>query len=151
MGTYRIEWKKSALRELKRLDRQVVARIIAAVREASELIRVFPLMCRLIEADLRQCRVMRFPYGLIYRLRGEEIQIVAVMHLHREPGYWKWHSSQEFRTRDGGRMEMRIRTTGRKEMVRWILSWMPDVKVLAPKSLRDRIVEKLRDGLRAQQ
>jgi hypothetical protein len=30
-----------------------------------------------------------------------------------------------------------METTGRKELVRWILSWMPDVKVLAPKSLRD--------------
>jgi len=28
---------------------------------------------------------------------------------------------------------------------------MPDVKVLAPKSLRDRIAEKMRDGLRTQQ
>jgi predicted DNA-binding transcriptional regulator YafY len=44
-----------------------------------------------------------------------------------------------------------METTGRKELVRWVLSWMPDVKVLAPKSLRDRIVDKLRDGRRAQQ
>jgi len=28
-----------------------------------------------------------------------------------------------------------------------VLSWMPDVRVLAPKSLKDRIAEKLRDGL----
>jgi predicted DNA-binding transcriptional regulator YafY len=34
--------------------------------------------------------------------------------------------------------------------VRWLLSWIPDVKVLAPKSLRDRIVEKLQDGLQRQ-
>ena len=27
-----------------------------------------------------------------------------------------------------GRVEMRLETTGRKELVRWILSWMPDVK-----------------------
>jgi predicted DNA-binding transcriptional regulator YafY len=45
---------------------------------------------------------------------------------------------------------MRLETTGRKELVRWVLSWIPDVKVLAPKSLRDRIVEKLQDGLRRQ-
>jgi hypothetical protein len=32
----------------------------------------------------------------------------------------------------------------------WVLSWIPDVKVLAPKSLRDRIAEKLQDGLRRQ-
>ena len=46
---------------------------------------------------------------------------------------------------------MRMETTGREELVRWVLSWMPDVKVLAPKRLRDRIAEKLRDGLRTQQ
>lgn len=63
----------------------------------------------------------------------------------------QWHPSQEFRTRQDGCVEMRMETTGRKELVRWVLSWMPDVKVLAPKSLRDRIAEKLRDGLRAQQ
>ena len=39
---------------------------------------------------------------------------------------------------------MRLETTGRKELVRWILSWMPDVKVLAHKSRHDRIVEKPR-------
>ena len=56
----------------------------------------------------------------------------------------------QFRTRPDGRVEMRLKTTGRKELIRWVLSWMPDVKVLAPKSLHDRIAEKLRDGLRAQ-
>ena len=50
-----------------------------------------------------------------------------------------------------GRVEMRMETTGRKELVRWVLSWMPDVRVLAPKSFRDRIMKKLRDGLRAQE
>ena len=62
----------------------------------------------------------------------------------------QWHATQEFRTRGDGRVGMRLETTGRKELIRWVLSWMPDVKVLAPKSLRDRIVEKLQDGLRAQ-
>ncbi len=62
----------------------------------------------------------------------------------------QWHASQEFRTLPDGRVEMRMETTGRKELVRWVLSWMPDVKVLAPKSLHDRIIEKLQDGLQAQ-
>ena len=63
----------------------------------------------------------------------------------------QWHPSREFRTRRNGRVEMRLETTGRKELVRWVLSWMPDVKVLAPKRLRDRLAEKLRDGLRSQE
>jgi predicted DNA-binding transcriptional regulator YafY len=63
----------------------------------------------------------------------------------------QWHSSQEFRPHADGRLEMRLTTTGRKELIRWILSWMPDVTVLAPQSLRDRIAQKLQDGLRAQE
>lgn len=42
---------------------------------------------------------------------------------------------------------MRIETSGHKELVRWVLSWMPDVEVLAPQSLRDRVREKLRSTL----
>jgi len=41
----------------------------------------------------------------------------------------QWHPTQEFRTRADGRVEMRLETTGRKELIRWVLSWMPDVKV----------------------
>jgi predicted DNA-binding transcriptional regulator YafY len=61
-----------------------------------------------------------------------------------------WHPSQTFTRRPDGRVEMRMETTGRKELICWVLSWMPDVRVLAPKSLKDRIEEKLRDGLARQ-
>ena len=61
-----------------------------------------------------------------------------------------WHPTQQFRMRRDGHVEMRMETTDRKELIRWVLSWMPDVKVVTPKSLRDRITEKLRDGLQAQ-
>ena len=60
----------------------------------------------------------------------------------------QWHPSQTLKKRPDGRVELRMETTGRKELVRWVLSWMPDVRVLAPKSLRDRITLKLTDGLR---
>jgi predicted DNA-binding transcriptional regulator YafY len=59
----------------------------------------------------------------------------------------QWHPSQTLKKRPDGRVELRMETTGRKELVRWVLSWMPDVRVLAPKSLRDRITLKLTDGL----
>lgn len=61
-----------------------------------------------------------------------------------------WHPSQTFTRRPDGRVEMRLETSGRQELIRWVLSWMPDVRVLAPKSLRDRIEEKLRNGLARQ-
>jgi plasmid stabilization system protein ParE len=38
---------------------------------------------------LRRVLVPKFPYGLVYRVEPERIYIVAVMHLHRRPGYWR--------------------------------------------------------------
>ena len=59
-----------------------------------------------------------------------------------------WHASQEFKERRDGSLEMRLTTSGRKELVRWILSWMPEVRVLAPRELRERVAARLRQGLR---
>jgi predicted DNA-binding transcriptional regulator YafY len=42
---------------------------------------------------------------------------------------------------------MRLATSGRKELIRWVLSWMPDVRLLATKNLKERIEEKFRNGL----
>ena len=39
----------------------------------------------------------------------------------------EWHPSQKLREEDDGRLEMRIETSGRKELIRWILSWTPDL------------------------
>ena len=40
-------------------------------------------------------------------------------------------------------LEMRLETSGHKALVRWVLSWMPDVEALAPQSLHHRVREKL--------
>src|SRR5437879_11376210 len=32
----------------------------------------------------------RFPFSLVYRLRGDEIEIIAVAHGRRRPGYWRF-------------------------------------------------------------
>jgi len=58
-----------------------------------------------------------------------------------------WHRSQQLRERPDGSLEVRLETSGRKELTRWILSWMPHVQVLAPRQLRDRVAERMRQGL----
>ncbi|MFQ5644947.1 MAG: type II toxin-antitoxin system RelE/ParE family toxin [Thiogranum sp.] len=30
----------------------------------------------------------RFPFSLIYRLKGQEVEIIAIAHHKRKPGYW---------------------------------------------------------------
>ena len=60
---------------------------------------------------------------------------------------WEWHPSKTFIRRPDGRLEMRMKTTGRQELIRWVLSWMPNVGGGgAGKSLKERIEEKLRNG-----
>lgn len=42
-----------------------------------------------LEQGIRVCRTRTFPYGVLYSIENDAIVIVAVMHLHREPGYWR--------------------------------------------------------------
>ncbi|MDC7226176.1 MAG: type II toxin-antitoxin system RelE/ParE family toxin [Spirochaetales bacterium] len=44
-----------------------------------------------ISDNTRRARTNRFPYGIIYSNNEEKITIIAVMHLHRKPDYWKSH------------------------------------------------------------
>ena len=37
----------------------------------------------------RRCRTHRFPFGLIYYIRPDEILIVSVMDLRRDPASWR--------------------------------------------------------------
>ena len=62
---------------------------IAAVRRGYGRLIKFPDTGRPFGRRLRRILVLGFPYGLLYRADGETIFIVAVMHLHRRPGYWR--------------------------------------------------------------
>ena len=36
----------------------------------------------------RRCRLNRFPYALLYQIRGDLILVVAVQNLHKHPDSW---------------------------------------------------------------
>lgn len=41
-------------------------------------------------AGTRRLLARRFPYAVVYRVRGEQVvEIVAVAHYRRRPGYWR--------------------------------------------------------------
>ena len=48
-----------------------------------------PLIFRCFEDDFRKLKVGKFSYSLVFRIRRDEIQILAVAHMSRKPGYWK--------------------------------------------------------------
>ena len=60
-----------------------------AVERAIADIRESPKRWPLVRGRTRRRLVAKFPYGVLYRDDPDEIVIVAVMHLHRRPGYWR--------------------------------------------------------------
>jgi plasmid stabilization system protein ParE len=42
-----------------------------------------------LEDDVRRCQTKRFPYGVLYSEEPGGVFVLAVMHLHRDPDYWK--------------------------------------------------------------
>ena len=59
------------------------------VLSAAERISLYPDAWHPLDEGLRRCRMNRFPYGLIYPIENGDILVLAVAHLHREPGYWR--------------------------------------------------------------
>ena len=50
---------------------------------------IFPKAWQRLDTDVRRCLINRFPFGIIYYQRNNEIIILAVMQLNRKPYYWK--------------------------------------------------------------
>ena len=42
-----------------------------------------------IDSNTKRCLTNKFPFGVLYRIVDDNIRIMAVMNLHREPGYWR--------------------------------------------------------------
>lgn len=48
-----------------------------------------PLLYRKIDDDVRKCRLLHFPYAIIFRTRSAQLEIIAIMHLRKQPNYWQ--------------------------------------------------------------
>jgi len=53
-----------------------------------------PERYRLIGVGCRKVRVKWFPFVLVYRVSGRRIEIIAVAHGARKPGYWSNRSQK---------------------------------------------------------
>ena len=62
----------------------------AEVRRTIDLIVLQPRVWGRISKNTRRCRLRKFKYAVLYQIReGDEILIVAVAHLRRDPMYWR--------------------------------------------------------------
>ncbi len=80
MAPHRIEWKSSALRELRRLDRPVISRIVATVESLAD--NSFPRGARKLSGAEHTYRVRVGDYRIIYEVfeNASLIEIVRVRH-----------------------------------------------------------------------
>lgn len=49
-----------------------------------------PKWYRELRPGVRRILAGTFPYGILFQPAEGRIHILAVMHLHRHPDYWKW-------------------------------------------------------------
>ncbi len=59
------------------------------VRLGLSRIEKFPEAWQRLGRRVRRYRLRQFPYGIVYAVLPSEIVVVAVMHLHRAPEYWR--------------------------------------------------------------
>lgn len=92
-----LEWHEEAKEEFaeaalyyERRVEHLGERFVVQVEATTARVLAAPLMPRCFDGECRKVRVGGFPYAVIYRVEEEDVlQIIAVAHLKRRPGYWK--------------------------------------------------------------
>lgn len=64
-------------------------RFLLAVRRTTELLLRHPTSGTPRTASARRILVTGFPYDVIYQVRESVVEVLAVAHQHRRPGYWR--------------------------------------------------------------
>lgn len=85
MGSFRIEWKASASRELRRLDRSVLPRIHEAVRLLAA--NPYPQGCRKLHGCESAYRIRVGDYRVVYEVVEQRLIIEIVRVRHRKDVY----------------------------------------------------------------
>lgn len=62
---------------------------IQEIEQTLDRVEQFPQAWASLSVNSRRCRLPSFPYGVVYQIAPQGIMIVAVMHLQRQPNYWR--------------------------------------------------------------
>lgn len=84
MGKYKIFIKPTAVKELKKIPKQDLSRIIAKIRSLSSNPR--PLGCEKLSAD-EEYRVRQGSYRIIYSIEDDKLVVLVIKIGHRKDVY----------------------------------------------------------------
>jgi plasmid stabilization system protein ParE len=88
--------EEAALAELKdaaafyreKANAELGLALVSEFERGASFLLANPLIGTPFRGTSRRYVLRRFPYSIIYRATADEIQIVAVAHHRRRPGYW---------------------------------------------------------------
>ena len=87
MSLYRVEWKKSAKKELKKLDKQVIPRILQAVESLAE--NPYSSDSKKLVGSDSIYRIRVGNYRIIYNIKSSVLTIEVIKVGHRQEIYRK--------------------------------------------------------------
>lgn len=92
----KIEFHPEAAEELLESTRFYEERVdglgidfLTAVEQTLTRIEQFPSAAPTEGSTIRKKLVLGFPFAILYSHQQDSIAVLAVMHLHRRPGYWR--------------------------------------------------------------
>ena len=85
MDSYRIAWKRSAIKELKYLPKEVVVRIVRAVGQLTE--NPFPAGVKKLVGSERTYRIRERSYRVVYTVAPSALVIEIIRVGHRKDVY----------------------------------------------------------------
>jgi mRNA interferase RelE/StbE len=85
MGSYSVEWKNSAVRELKRLDRAVIRRLVELVESLAAEPR--PAGCKKLAGTEHTYRVRSGDYRVVYNVQDRKLVVEVIRVGHRSKIY----------------------------------------------------------------
>lgn len=81
------EAREAALYYEQRSPR-LALRFLEAIESGFRQIERSPFTWRRIRGDIHRFLVKTFPFGIVYAYRNDEVIVLAIMHVKREPDYW---------------------------------------------------------------
>jgi len=85
MGFYKIEWKRSAAKELKQLPKETIAKILQAVESLAE--EPFPAGVKKLIGSTHTYRIREGDYRVIYDVFSKTLVIEIIRVGHRKDVY----------------------------------------------------------------
>ena len=85
MADYKIEWKRSATKELEKLPRQAVPRIVEAVRNLTS--DPFPIGTRKLAGSEQTYRIRVGVYRVLYSVYVNKLIVEIIRVKHRKDAY----------------------------------------------------------------